>query len=404
VQHIDESGGYGKNTVKKGSVYIRTIGCQMNVRDSEVVKGLLLAEGYEMTDDPKKADVVLFNTCSVRDHAEQRVWSGIGLLSRKKNRPLIGILGCMAQNYQADIKKRVPAVDLIVGPSEIDNIVLYLEEALRTRNVLAVKERARAEEIYHTGFYDKKDHAYIVVSEGCDNYCSYCVVPYVRGRLRHRPAEEIVREARAAVDAGITSITLLGQNVSAYGTENREQSTPACRTGRENRNCGFPELLEKVAKVKGLKSLSFITSHPKDTKKELFEAMRDIPVVRKYLHMPAQSGSDRVLAMMNRGYTAKIYRELVDLYRSIVYNGELSSDFIVGFPTESEEDFRATYELAKDVRFDSAFIFKYSARPHTKAAQLADDVPQATKKRRHAELLELQKNISQSLKKHAKTA
>jgi len=380
----------------------------MNVRDSEVVKGLLLAEGYELTDDPKGADVVLFNTCSVREHAEQKVWSSVGLLSRKKNRPLIGILGCMAQNFKQEIFQRARAVDLVCGPAEIDNIALYLEEALKKQeNVLAVRERVRAEEIYHTGFYEKKDHAYIVVSEGCDNFCSYCVVPYVRGRLRHRPADEIVKEAQAAVDAGITSITLLGQNVSAYGTdgaENRGQKTPACRTGRENRNCGFPELLEKVAKVKGLKSLSFITSHPKDTKKELSEAMRDIPVVRKYLHMPVQSGSDRVLAMMNRGYTAEKYRELVDLYRSIVYNGELSSDFIVGFPGESEEDFRATYELVKDVRFDSAFIFKYSVRPHTKAAELADDVPQGTKKRRHAELLELQKSISQSLKKHAKKA
>lgn len=393
MQHIDESGGYGKNTVKKGSVYIRTIGCQMNVRDSEVVKGLLLAEGYEMTDDPKKADILLFNTCSVRQHAEDKVWSEIGRLGRGKRRT-IGLLGCMAQNYKKEAFSRSPGVDIVCGPSEIDNIALYLEEALKKQEkVLAVRERPRAEEIYHAGFYEEKDHAYIVVSEGCDNFCSYCVVPYVRGRLRHRPADAIVREARAAVDAGISRITLLGQNVSAYGAD-----------GAENRVCGFPELLEKVAKIKGLKSLSFITSHPKDTKKELFEAMRDIPVVRKYLHMPAQSGSDRVLAMMNRGYTAKIYRELVDLYRSIVYNGELSSDFIVGFPTESEEDFRATYELAKDVRFDSAFIFKYSARPHTKAAQLADDVPQATKKRRHAELLELQKNISQSLKKHAKTA
>ncbi|MDD2866004.1 MAG: tRNA (N6-isopentenyl adenosine(37)-C2)-methylthiotransferase MiaB [Candidatus Omnitrophica bacterium] len=365
----------------------------MNVRDSEVVKGLLLAEGYEMTDDPKKADILLFNTCSVRQHAEDKVWSEIGRLGRGKRRT-IGLLGCMAQNYKKEVFSRSPGVDIVCGPSEIDNIALYLEEALKKQEkVLAVRERPRAEEIYHAGFYEEKDHAYIVVSEGCDNFCSYCVVPYVRGRLRHRPADAIVREARAAVDAGISRITLLGQNVSAYGAD-----------GAENRVCGFPELLEKVAKIKGLKSLSFITSHPKDTKKELFEAMRDIPVVRKYLHMPAQSGSDRVLAMMNRGYTAKIYRELVDLYRSIVYNGELSSDFIVGFPTESEEDFRATYELAKDVRFDSAFIFKYSARPHTKAAQLADDVPQATKKRRHAELLELQKNISQSLKKHAKTA
>jgi len=380
------------------NVYIKTYGCQMNVRDTEVVKGLLAAQGYRLTDDPKGADVVLFNTCSVREHAEQKVWSSVGLLSRKKNRPLIGILGCMAQNFKQEIFQRARAVDLVCGPAEIDNIALYLEEALKKQDkVLAVDERRRREEIYHAGFYEKKDHAYIVVSEGCDNFCSYCVVPYVRGRLRHRSADEIVREAQAAVDAGITSITLLGQNVSAYLAEDRGQGTGS-------RVCGFPELLEKVAKVKGLKSLSFITSHPKDTRKELFEAMRDIPVVRKYLHMPAQSGSDRVLAMMNRGYTAKIYRELVDLYRSIVYNGELSSDFIVGFPTENEEDFRATYELAKSVCFDSAFIFKYSARPHTKASELADDVPQGTKKRRHAELLELQKNISQSLKKHAKTA
>jgi tRNA-2-methylthio-N6-dimethylallyladenosine synthase len=383
----------------------------MNVRDSEVVKGLLVAEGYEMTDDPKKADVLLFNTCSVRQHAEDKVWSEIGRIAKlspldlpnsrqiktgrtprpsRKNK-IIGLIGCMAQNYKKEAFSRSPSVDIVCGPSEIDNIALYLEEALKKQeNVLAVRERPRAEEIYHTGFYEEKDHAYIVVSEGCDNFCSYCVVPYVRGRLRHRPVEEIVREAQAAVDAGISRITLLGQNVSAYLTEDRV--------------CGFPKLLEKVARVKGLKSLSFITSHPKDTKKELFEAMRDIPVVRKYLHMPAQSGSDRVLAMMNRRYTAKIYRELVDLYRSIVYNGELSSDFIVGFPAESEEDFRATYDLVKSVRFDSAFIFKYSARPHTKASELADDVPQGTKKRRHAELLELQKNISQSLKKHAKTA
>jgi tRNA-2-methylthio-N6-dimethylallyladenosine synthase len=362
----------------------------MNVRDSEVVKGLLLAEGYEMTDDPKKADVLLFNTCSVRQHAEDKVWSEIGRLGRGK-RKTVGLLGCMAQNYKKEAFSRSPSVDIVCGPSEIDNIALYLEEALKKQeNILAVRERPRAEGIYHTGFHEEKDHAYIVVSEGCDNFCSYCVVPYVRGRLRHRPADEIIREAQAAVDAGISRITLLGQNVCAYGTEDRKTD--------------FIDLLRRAGEVKGLKSLSFITSHPKDASKRLFEAMRDIPVVRKYLHMPAQSGSDRVLAMMNRGYTAKIYRELVDLYRSIVYNGELSSDFIVGFPTESEEDFRATYELAKSVCFDSAFIFKYSARPHTKASELADDVPQATKKRRHAELLELQKSISQSLKKHAKTA
>ncbi|MFA5038926.1 MAG: tRNA (N6-isopentenyl adenosine(37)-C2)-methylthiotransferase MiaB [Candidatus Omnitrophota bacterium] len=389
MQHIDESGGYGKNTVKKGSVYIRTIGCQMNVRDSEVIKGLLSAQGYELVDDAKEADVVLFNTCSVREHAEHRVWSIVGVLSRKKRRPLIGIIGCMAQNYKDEIFKKAPAVDMVVGPSEIDNIALYLEEALKKQGsgILGVAERKRREEIYHTGFYEKKDHAYVVISEGCDNYCSYCVVPYVRGRLRHRPQEEIVREVEEAVSSGIPHVTLLGQNVNSYNSGLGEQGMD------------FVSLLERVSGVKGLKSLSFVTSHPKDVSRRLFEAMRDIPVIKRSLHMPAQSGSDRVLTMMNRGYSVKKYLELVDLYRSIVYNGEVSSDFIVGFPTEDEDDFRKTCELAEKVKFDSAFIFKYSVRPGTKAAEFPDDVPQAVKEQRHFQLLELQKKISK-LKKH----
>ena len=366
----------------------------MNERDSEIVKGLLLAEGYKLTDTPEGADVVLFNTCSVRQHAEDKVWSGIGRFKKKgrqANRlavgPVIGILGCMAENYKEDIFKRAPLVDIVCGPAHIDNIALYLKEALkRKENVLGVGEKKRRDEIYHTGFYEKKNHAYVVISEGCDNYCSYCVVPYVRGRLRHRSPDKIIREIEEAVAGGIVNITLLGQNVNSYVSEGGKTS--------------FVDLLRRTSEIKGLKSLSFITSHPKDTTGELFELMRDIPVIKRYLHLPVQSGSDRILQAMNRQYTIKKYLEIVDQYRRLLYNGQLSTDIIVGFPGETEEDFKRTKELSLLIRFDSAYIFKYSPRPHTKAALLEDDVPKVIKEKRHAELLRLQKEISKS-KRHA---
>ena len=378
----------------KKTIFIRTFGCQMNERDSEVVKGLLIQEGYRLTEDGKEADIILFNTCSVRQHAEDKVWSGIGRFKkrvRQANRlavgPVIGILGCMAENYKEEIFKRAPLVDIVCGPAHIDNIALYLKEALkRKENVLGVGEKKRRDEIYHTGFYEKKNHAYVVVSEGCDNYCSYCVVPYVRGRLRHRSPDKIIREIEEAIAKGIVNITLLGQNVNSYVSEYGKTS--------------FVDLLRRTSEIKDLKSLSFITSHPKDTTRELFELMRDTPVIKRYLHLPVQSGSDKILHAMNRQYTIKKYLEIVDQYRRLLYNGQLSTDIIVGFPGETQEDFEKTKELLAEVGFDSAYIFKYSPRPHTKAAQLKDDVPKAIKEKRHAELLGLQKEISKS-KKHA---
>lgn len=384
-------------------IFLQTYGCQMNVRDSEVIKGLLVAEGYKLTDDPKRADVVLFNTCSVREHAEERVWSAIGKFApprfrakgaRNQNRgdssaeskkKIIGLVGCMAQNYKKEILRRAPNVDIVCGPSEIDNIALYLEEAIRNkRQVVAVSEKKRKDAIYHTGFYEKKDHAYIVISEGCDNYCTYCVVPYVRGRLAHRAPQDILKEAREAVACGLKNITLLGQNVNSYKSQ---------VTGHMSQ-VDFVYLLKKVSENEGLKSLSFLTCHPKDTTIELFETMRDTPVIKKQLHMPLQSGSDAILKSMNRGYTRARYLELVDQYRSVVYNGQLSTDVIVGFPGESDEDFRLTLDLMAQVRFDSAYIFKYSPRPNTKASLMPDDVPRQEKERRHSELLKLQKEIS----------
>jgi len=382
----------------------------MNVRDGEVLEGLLCAEGYGITRDAGEADAVLLVTCSVRQHAEDKVWSEIGRLKNgracrcrdgRRGRPVIGVVGCMAQNYKEDIFRRAPQVDIVCGPSEIDNIALYLEEALRRKgSVVAVAERRRNEAMYHTGFREDKDHAYVVISEGCDNFCSYCIVPFVRGRLRHRPAAEILKEVRAAAALGITAITLLGQNVNSYKQATKSSGRQVA--GSSRRRVGgkgdFVDLLGRVSAVEGLKSVSFITCHPKDTSPELFKLMRERACIKKYLHMPFQAGSDRILKVMDRGYTAKKYLALVDRYRKLVYNAKLSTDVIVGFPGETEADFAATRRLMERVRFDTAYIFKYSPRPHTKAAALGDDVPMAVKKRRHAQLLELQKTISRQKK------
>ncbi len=382
-------------------VYIRTFGCQMNVRDSEVICGLLKKEGYKITDDPGKADIILFNTCSVRQHAEEKVWSEIGRfqkgLSPKGALPLIGVIGCMAQNYKEKIFNRVPNVSFVVGPSDIHKIPEIIKSFAKEKKGTVPKERGqslflrkvwetdgsiRPEEVYHTGFYGDKSHAYVVISEGCSNYCSYCVVPYVRGEPRNRNYKEILKEIEAAVYKGITKITLLGQNVNAYKYE----------------DVNFVELIRLVELVKGLKEFSFITSHPKDTTIELFKRMADSEKLNKYLHMPIQSGSDRILKLMNRGYSRKLYLDLIDNYRKIVKGANLSTDIIVGFPTETEIDFNDTYDLAKDIEFDSAYIFKYSPRPHTEAERLADDVEKEEKERRHKVILELQKEISRKKK------
>ena len=378
-------------------VYIRSWGCQMNVRDSEVICGLLKKEGYQITDNPSNADIVIFNTCSVRQHAEDKVWSEIGKFSKadskrrtpyavRGTRPIIGLVGCMAQNYKEGVFERAAAVDFVVGPSDINKIPQILKK-LSGRDLFEVKVwetngTVRPEDIYHTGYYEDKEHAYVVISEGCSNYCSYCVVPYVRGEIQHRHHKNILREIEEGVESGIKRFTLLGQNVNAYQDE----------------DINFVRLIELVNAVNGLKEFSFITSHPKDTFLDLFKTMRDCEKLKKYLHLPIQSGSDRILKLMNRGYTRKFYLDLADNYRKIVKDGVLTTDIIVGFPTESEEDFQATRDLVENVRFDAGFIFKYSPRPGTGAARMPDDIPIKEKKRRHKIILELQKEISKGKK------
>lgn len=366
----------------------------MNVRDSEVIAGLLSADGLQLTDNPEEAKVIIFNTCSVRQHAEDKVWSQIGRYgkayrvgrssSRKAEKPIIGIVGCMAQNYKEKIFERVPEVDFVVGPQDIAKIPQILKKLLLDhdtileRKIFETDGLIRPEYIYHSGFYQDKEHAYVVISEGCSNFCSYCVVPYVRGPLRNRKTKDIIKEIRSATDKGITKFTLLGQNVNAFIEDSKN----------------FVDLLRMVNSISGIKEFSFVTSHPKDTNESLFKIMSECEKLKKYLHLPLQSGSDRILKLMNRGYTAKDYLGLIEKYRKIVKDGKLTTDIIVGFPGETEDDFRKTYNLVEKIRFNAAYIFKYSARPQTKASLLEDDVSTEEKKRRHQMVLDLQRKIS----------
>ncbi|MFH1396955.1 MAG: tRNA (N6-isopentenyl adenosine(37)-C2)-methylthiotransferase MiaB [Candidatus Omnitrophota bacterium] len=407
-------------------VFIKNFGCQMNVRDSEVVSGLLRKGGYKIIDEFDKAEIIIFNTCSVRQHAEDKVWSEIGRISklRKKEKKLkagtviIGLIGCMAQNYKETAFERSPAIDFVVGPSDIDKIPRIIDDfmcsklkanrrqppengdrPLFLRKIWETDAQIRPEEIYHTGFYADKEHAYVVISEGCSNYCSYCVVPYVRGSIHHRHYKNIIKEIEEAIKRGLTKITLLGQNVNAYCFKPTPDTLPDRQAGRHpTPGVNFIQLLELVNDIKGLKEFDFITSHPKDTSEELFKVMAGLEKLKKCLHLPIQSGSDRILKMMNRGYTRELYLDLVRNYRKIIKGGMLTTDIIIGFPTETMEDFQETVNLVKEVRFNCAYIFKYSPRPGTQAANLADDVSREAKESRHALILKIQKDISRRIR------
>jgi tRNA-2-methylthio-N6-dimethylallyladenosine synthase len=391
----------------------------MNVRDSEVISGLLDRAGYKLIDDEAKADVVIFNTCSVRELAEQKVWSAVGKISKgqsprldKKKAlagtvPIIGVVGCMANNYREAIFEKAPKVDFIIGTADIGKLPKILKEIEKhkggcfEKKIYETDADFREDEIYHTGFHLDKEHAFVVISEGCENFCSYCVVPYVRGKLRSRDYNDILKEIKGDIEAGITKVTLLGQNVNAYHwVEKNGDSPQKAGTALILPEINFPNLLKMVNEIKELNEFSFVTSHPKDTSLELFKAMAECGKLKKYLHLPIQSGSDRILKAMNRGYNRKYYLDLVDKYRTIVPVGALTTDIIVGFPGETEKDFQDTFDIVKEIQFDAGFIFKYSTRPHTEATKMVDDVAKEEKERRHALILELQKKISR--KKNAK--
>ena len=374
----------GGMTPKRHSVYIRTFGCQMNERDSELIAGMLTEKGYDVIDDAERADIILFNTCSVRQHAEDRVTGNLQKLAsrKKKDKALrIGILGCMAQRHGEMLFKEHPHLDMVVGPSNIYDIPDLLEKTLDSEKVLAVDNQNRPKKKaggkYRSGVFS----AFVNIMYGCDNFCSYCIVPYVRGREVSRPKKDIIDEIKSLADRGFREVTLLGQNVNSYGKGLGGKWT-------------FPVLLEELNALKGIERIRFTTSHPKDAEKDLFRVMREAEKVCEHLHLPLQAASNKVLDLMNRKYSYEDYRKIIDLLREMIPDVGLSTDIIVGFPSEKEEDFNATRRAMEEIEYNSAFIFKYSPRSPALSACLIDDVPEETKKERNNILLSLQKKIS----------
>jgi len=441
-----------QNTASR-SVYLETFGCQMNELDSELVAGRLGELGYTFTDDREAADVVLFNTCSVREQAEQKVWSRLGeLRQRKQAEPgvVVGVLGCMAERDGADLMTRMPVVDVMCGPGELDKLPDLLDNASRTGRSLAATDAttvalqgsasrrsgtlaAAGDDLEMldlsraTSPVDRhgriKRSAYVRITRGCNKFCTYCVVPFTRGAEIHRPPDHIVDECKKLADQGVIEITLLGQTVNHYRFEHgaavtlggvvQPQKGRSYKGGHRRdpfageRVTTFAGLLDRIhEEVPEIRRLRFVTSYPRDFGDDVLEVIRDRERICRYLHVPAQTGSDRMLQMMNRGYTIGEYDEFIDRARHYLDQPEigrpltLSGDIIVGFPTETDADFEMTKGLLRRAQYKNCFIFKYSPRPGTVAYdKIPDDVPDGVKRRRNNELLALQAEISDAVGK-----
>jgi tRNA-2-methylthio-N6-dimethylallyladenosine synthase len=368
-------------------VHIETFGCQMNESDSELVRALLKREGFSFTPDRERADVLLVNTCAIRENAHNKIYAHLTELKEiKKRRPLvIGILGCMAQNLKSELAWQEPLIDVLAGPDAYRQLPLLLSNALATQEQ-GFAQRGFALDLSEYETYegilpDRNDgvNAWITVMRGCDNFCSFCVVPYTRGRERSRDPESIVTEARDAAARGFTQITLLGQNVNSY------------RHG----NWDFARLIGAVADTPGIHRVRFTSPHPKDFPPALLQAIATHPKICKHIHLPLQSGSDRILKLMGRTYSAGEYLALVERIRTLIPDVTLTTDIICGFCSESDDDFLETQRVVERVQFESAYIFKYSERKHTIAARkYQDDVPDQVKGARVATLVDIQRRIS----------
>jgi tRNA-2-methylthio-N6-dimethylallyladenosine synthase len=393
-------------------LYLETFGCQMNVLDSELVLGQLRARGYEQTANRDDADVILFNTCSVREHAEQKVWSRLGALRpRKAAEPhlVIGVIGCMAERDGASLIKRYPHIDVLCGPGELDKLTALVHNAAvtnadpsakpakqialmgatsrRSSTLVAAEDHLEMLDLSRSiSPTDDLSQAYVRITRGCNKFCTYCVVPYTRGPEVHRPPQNIIDEVRKLADGGAREITLLGQTINHYHYDHGD-----------GRQTSFAELLYQIHEATpDLPRLRFVTSFPRDFSNEALQAMRDCSRICRYLHVPAQSGSDRILKLMNRGYNAGQYYDFIDRARSYMPDISLASDFIIGFPTETEADFQQSMEMIRRCRFKNSFIFKYSPRPGTVAIdRFADDVPDEIKRRRNQEMLAVQQQVSE---------
>ena len=364
--------------------FIVTYGCQMNVHESEKIAGILENMGYSEAQEREEADIIVFNTCAIREGAEDRVFGNVGNLKKmkKKNKDLIiVVLGCMTQKTQTAQKlmNTFPFVDIVLGTFNLPRLGYFIEAVKKGRQ-LEILEEGDIDEVLP---YKRTsgDNAWVNIMQGCNNFCTYCIVPYVRGREKSRKEENILNEIKGIIAEGkYKKITLLGQNVNSYGNDLNDGNN-------------FAKLLHDICALEGDFSLSFMTSHPKDLTDEVIDAIASEDKVEKYIHLPAQSGNNRILKKMNRSYTREKYLEVIEKIRNKIPNCRLTSDFIVGFPTETEEEFMDTYSLVEKVRYDSIFAFMYSPREGTVASKLEGQIPDSVKHERVNKLLALEKKI-----------
>ncbi len=363
------------------NIYIETYGCQMNVADTELIKTILTKAGHTFTDNPQEANVFFMNTCSIRENAESKIihrLENIKPIKTKKDRFIVGILGCMAEKMRDNLIKNYPIVDIVVGPDEYRKLPQYIDKALHGGKGIGVK-LSRVEtydDIIPTR--DNKLLAQISIMRGCDKFCTYCVVPYTRGRERSRNFISIINEVKELAEQGYKEITLLGQNVNSYKFENYD----------------FADLLEMAAKSAPNVRIRYTTSHPIDLSDKLLATMAEYQNICKYLHLPVQSGSDRILQLMNREYTIEHYLKIIEKAKILMPDIAISTDIIAGFCTEAEYDHQLTLQLMETVKYDGAYMFKYSPRENTKAYKMPDDVPDEIKTRRLQEIIDLQQKHS----------
>ncbi|MCF8266534.1 MAG: tRNA (N6-isopentenyl adenosine(37)-C2)-methylthiotransferase MiaB [Ignavibacteriales bacterium] len=362
-------------------VYIETYGCQMNLADTEVILGVLWNKGYQVTKNQNEADIILLNTCSIRDNAEQRIYGRLGNLKKQKNKKpelVVGILGCMAERLRKNLIGSKGVVDLVVGPDEYRRITELIDEVYNGGKGIGVK-------LSRTETYDdiipfREDgiSAWLSVMRGCDKFCTFCVVPFTRGRERSRSLDSIVNEIKLLSQRGFREVTLLGQNVNSYLDNGRD----------------FADLLAAAAVVDKLIRIRFTTSHPQDLSDKLLYTIAEHPNICNYIHLPVQSGSNRILELMNRTYTVEHYLELIEKSRKIIPGVSFSTDIIAGFPSETYEDHLMTIDVMNKVRYDGAYMFKYSPREGTKAHKMENDVTEEMKSKRLTEIIDLQQKIS----------
>jgi tRNA-2-methylthio-N6-dimethylallyladenosine synthase len=362
--------------------YIETFGCQMNVHDSEKVVGTLVSQGYHQVESLQDADLILYNTCSIRDKAEQKVFHRLADFKKLSSQgKKFGVLGCVAQQEGEKIFERAPHVSLVCGSASYRNLPQMLEQMEAGKQRVTGLDDRQTDETFETEFTARSNphRGYITIIEGCDKFCAFCVVPYTRGKERSRTSESVLAEARRMADTGYTEIQLLGQNVNSYRDPSGKKS--------------FAELLVAVAEVRGIRRVRFTTSHPRDFGRDIVEAIESTPALCDHVHLPVQSGSTRVLGLMQRLYTREQYLERIASIKSARRRISITTDIIVGFPGENEEDFGQTLSLLDDAGYDGAFSFKYSPRPNTPALKFIDHIPDQEKSRRLVVLQEKQREV-----------